>query len=1110
MSSREKEVLKRQAALSQALKRAQSIARRPSSSASARIPLKSASKSKLSAATSSGASSVVSSIVKSSSAAAPRAASKTAEFLSRTLSKNDASGSGSKRDGGSVALRPKRRPTMKVNVNSSSQAAPPTQLQQKRAKAEKLYRENFQDNVIDTPYFMSLLLRRDLKMKKTELPPTPARFVNHRHYIAHFLPMLLRETSAEVLSKAIEEVEDSALDLQSSPVVYMNDRTKMATLGYGRGRQGRENDDKSDRDDLMKFELLEVKDTTTTKNTTTSSFANGRVSKGDGYRPNDILLIYRSNYPLRSSLIPQGGGRKCAISTSDVIMAKVESHRRSIDKMWVTVSRHAMDKFSAGNSSSQQTFRVFKASNVVTALREFQALSKLEKMSMRDEFLNVDKPEEPVTRTPIEADDQIYYNGNRPRGVAALMRSSTSDGTVANYGTGFIKYFEKKYNESQMLAIATAADFSSAKRGITLVKGPPGTGKTTTLVGLLNALHVRQVNKYHAGIASLTASMASGSLSQSQINSKWFEAARNKPRILVTAPSNGAVDNVILKIFESGFVDGTGKNYKPPIARVGRGQSKAVQAVSLDTLVDDIFKDAVDPLVMEPRIAAYKVKLKELAADIALLNKRLCAMARSCPYLMPPKWEVRCKPDFRTSGQVYFVNHHAKDTQMHPPPRQEGLLPSDGVSVDSCPEYKHYLKILISKVEHHEKTRVKIDNCTLSARSDDAETRHTIEANLLEDIQITFVTLGSAGSPSLQNSRRKFDFVVVDEAAQSVEPSTLIALQLGTQRAVLVGDPEQLPATIFDSSSGRVAKYDRSLFQRLEEGGVTVRMLDVQYRMRRSISEFPRMEFYHGLLKDSENVDGRPFGKCLRRSMEQFCPILREFTILNLRSREEKSKMSLINKGESELVVKIVQTLQKGFGFENLRNRVGVITPYSRQVSLIKQSLAARDGLVPCEVNTVDGFQGREKDIIIFSAVRAGVEGRGVGFLSDYRRVNVALTRPKEMLLIVADVARVQEDALWKRMFDRARQRGNLVDIHPRHLSDLTKVPPASPSIEETREEGKVAQGDISSPPSRPLEGSSTGGGVQRASRPWELEKKRPWEHQEETSSSMSNKKMKK
>jgi senataxin len=136
--------------------------------------------------------------------------------------------------------------------------------------------------------------------------------------------------------------------------------------------------------------------------------------------------------------------------------------------------------------------------------------------------------------------------------------------------------------------------------------------------------------------------------------------------------------------------------------------------------------------------------------------------------------------------------------------------------------------------------------------------RQSLESHVLNAVHIVMTTLGTAGNRIFE-AADKFEVVVVDEAAQSVEPASLSALQLGSRHCVLVGDPQQLPATIFNVS-GRHTKYDRSLFQRLEEAGEQIFMLDEQYRMHPKISHFPRHIFYGGNLLDGPNVKSLNYG----------------------------------------------------------------------------------------------------------------------------------------------------------------------------------------------------------------------------------------------------------
>ncbi len=174
------------------------------------------------------------------------------------------------------------------------------------------------------------------------------------------------------------------------------------------------------------------------------------------------------------------------------------------------------------------------------------------------------------------------------------------------------------------------------------------------------------------------------------------------------------------------------------------------------------------------------------------------------------------------------------------------------------------------------------------------------------------------------------------QAAQSAEPSTLVALQLGSSHAVLVGDPQQLPATIF-SVSGRSTKYDRSLFQRLEEAGHDVHLLNTQYRMNPTISEFPRHIFYGGMLLDGPNVLQSDFGGLLKTVIRVKFPHVQPFNIFDLDSKEERDGTSLYNKSEAQLVLQLYRTLDRETGGLVAKSRIAVITPYSQQVALLRR-----------------------------------------------------------------------------------------------------------------------------------------------------------------------------
>jgi superfamily I DNA and/or RNA helicase len=284
----------------------------------------------------------------------------------------------------------------------------------------------------------------------------------------------------------------------------------------------------------------------------------------------------------------------------------------------------------------------------------------------------------------------------------------------------------------------------------------------------------------------------------------------------------------------------------------------------------------------------------------------------------------------------------------------------------------------------------------------------------------------------------------------------LIALRRGCRQCVMVGDQQQLTATVF-SPQARAARYDRSLFQRLVEIGHPYIMLDTQYRMAPDISAFPCRTFYKGQLKNGENVLQpaylAPFlrsagaGERLRSVRGR---IFSSFMFLDLQSSCERqgSSGSQSNAEEAMLCFALIRALQQAGRQAGCRTigSVGVITFYSDQVLELNRVMRTKafnpDGgecaVQDFEVNTVDGFQGKEKDIIIISAVRANDRG-SVGFTSDLRRLNVGLTRARKGLFVIGHAPTLRSDVTWRSLLDHASATGSLVSV-PDSECDLACV----------------------------------------------------------------------
>eukprot|EP00743_Colponemidia_sp_Colp-15_P012804 GILK01014683.1.p1 GENE.GILK01014683.1~~GILK01014683.1.p1 ORF type:complete len:800 (+),score=101.60 GILK01014683.1:36-2402(+) len=307
-----------------------------------------------------------------------------------------------------------------------------------------------------------------------------------------------------------------------------------------------------------------------------------------------------------------------------------------------------------------------------------------------------------------------------------------------------------------------------------------------------------------------------------------------------------------------------------------------------------------------------------------------------------------------------------------------------------------------------------------------------LRVSILNDADIVCCTLSGSGMDMFQQLSHGFDVVVIDESAQAVELSCIIPLAYNASHCILVGDPKQLPATVL--STVAVSKsYDRSLFERLQDSGAyPVFLLDIQYRMHPDIRSFPSLMFYDNALRDGKPLSEFSTDKYKFLENCSFGPYIFFDLLLSNESRSASNQTSYRNVQEAQAAVNWVQKLLKNYPAYNFTNAIGILTPYkAQQLELQKQFAAVHDARLrdSVEVNVVDAFQGREKDIIVFSCVRAN-EGRGVGFLSDVRRMNVALTRARASLVVFGNSDCLNTNPYWNELIDDTKRRGKYVAIN--------------------------------------------------------------------------------
>ncbi|TPX14421.1 uncharacterized protein E0L32_005385 [Thyridium curvatum] len=298
------------------------------------------------------------------------------------------------------------------------------------------------------------------------------------------------------------------------------------------------------------------------------------------------------------------------------------------------------------------------------------------------------------------------------------------------------------------------------------------------------------------------------------------------------------------------------------------------------------------------------------------------------------------------------------------------------------------------------------------------------EREILNNADVVCCTCVGAGDPRL--SKIKFRNVLIDESTQSAEPECMIPLVLGCKQVVLVGDHKQLGPVIMNKKAAK-AGLNQSLFERLVKLGFAPIRLNVQYRMHPCLSRFPSNMFYEGSLQNGVTHQER-----IRRDVDFPWPVADMPMMFwsNLGNEEiSASGTSYLNRTEASNVEKLVTRFFKA-GVKPAD--IGVITPYEGQRSYIVSTMQntgtfKKESYKEVEVASVDAFQGREKDFIVLSCVRSN-DNQGIGFLSDPRRLNVALTRAKYGLVIIGNPKVLSKHELWHHLLVHFKENKCLVE----------------------------------------------------------------------------------
>lgn len=508
-------------------------------------------------------------------------------------------------------------------------------------------------------------------------------------------------------------------------------------------------------------------------------------------------------------------------------------------------------------------------------------------------------------------------------------------------------------NASQAQAVK---EFLQIKKGVKLVQGPPGTGKTTTVDKLLRILVLRG------------------------------------ERVLVSAPSNKAV-----QILAERFLN---ENPDVPIILIGvekklpaSGSLHRIffdlwaerQLGALERLGADLADFKINELItgdhkfFRQRIQAACQKLQNKAEELASLYKEIYIYRLSC-----------------------FNDLYGTVTKM----------------LESIEGYKNFLSTTEFNTYTDTQGRIALSqlykqfstlHTSLKNAAEDSSPKG-LEMELLNHSRVIFATLSITGQQRLK-TMDDVDTLIIDEAGQAVEAETLIPLRTSPKKCLLIGDIQQLPATVISQDAVKL-NFGRSLMERLTPCYKSS-MLNIQYRMRPEICQFPSQAFYNGQLQNAPTT----FTKDL--DLPSF---LAPYAFINVDGQEKKGPhdQSFLNRAEAKYVKTIISYLHKQS--IDVNRRVGVITFYKAQADLIRDNLKSEfPGIL---VNTVDGFQGGENDFILISCVRANFDQR-IGFVGDEKRLNVALTRAKLSLVILGnektlakgDLAALVKDAKQRHVF---------------------------------------------------------------------------------------------
>ncbi|XP_058614160.1 probable helicase senataxin isoform X1 [Onychostoma macrolepis] len=510
-----------------------------------------------------------------------------------------------------------------------------------------------------------------------------------------------------------------------------------------------------------------------------------------------------------------------------------------------------------------------------------------------------------------------------------------------------------------------------------LIHGPPGTGKSKTIGGLLYKL-----------LSSGTNSAApSGNL----------QSKSRRTRVLLCAPSNAAIDSLMKKVIL-------------------------------------IFKEKCRN-INAPQGNCGDINLVRLGSERTISKS-----------LKPFSLDHQTKARAQRAQQTVDSDIHRRKEQLDQ--SIENLSQRCAKTKKDSFEFKKLMEQKIQLLKEREGLSRQIKECR--------SRRQESQALVLQNAHVICCTLSTSGSIVLENAFRRlghepFSCVIIDEASQAKETETLIPMLYRSPAVILVGDPNQLPPTVV-SQKAKEFGYDQSLMARLckslYQSLSTILLLSVQYRMHPDICEFPSKYIYNSALKDDWQGQCRQYdreqttmteselrllrslrGQCVCETAQKRCSHswpFKPYKVFDVTDGiEKKERDSFSNHKEVKLVLLLLKLLG-----EKQSVRVGVITPYNAQKQRILEAVRGSgidNKQLQVDVDTVDGFQGREMDCIIVSCVRASSEMGSIGFVGNRQRMNVTITRARFSLFILGHIRTLREQSDWGALIEDAKMRKTII-----------------------------------------------------------------------------------